>query len=921
VSGVEGVAVTVGGRLLASLAAPAVRALGRKVLFRRTVARRVRRAVGFSCPWRAYRSWLTTLTQEKLSRPVEDVAGPLAVRLDAALTDASAEWQSRRDHLSLALRLVEATYPAIAAALGDAHARQLSETWEQQRSGLVRERLNQLAGPGAALSAADLAAALLRRSAARRAVRLQAFDLEEGTLGAYFGRIVVPAVPVGQVRLLVGDFGAGKSEVAEAWHRSTIEALHSGTGTPPFPVWLRALDLGGQMLEDAIDRQVGPMWRQGRGARIVVDGLDETDVATAQGLLESARILSRSYDNVQALLTARPGVVVAAEGERVVCAVLAEEDALALVELAGGQRSTWRWTADMRATVRRPLFALAAGAMLRNEQAPQGEADLIRSLVENALSKGAERSTVTSSETFSVLKHLAVALTSSRQEDRLSFSGRQVARSSRLVTDDAHDTVAFSLPIFQHWFAAQAILDGTVRTHDVVADAASFNRWRWAAAVAALSAPGPTVLDDLISTWVAANPGAAAWILNEAFGTHRSWRGADGQPLDAGTSGARLLRSVRTWADALGPLTPRVLPGAVGEGPIGLGVSVSGHWISVGLAAARPDADYVAELPPRVHPLSPATHEEWRPWFSGAPPEGDAWPWTLIRDRIAAKTLKVLETDPYLGDLDGVWHQERRFDVARHVAGRRSRYRSELLADEVRSRAAQQLGWIEGSPDGIVQFGRHRVAGFELQDLIEWIDATGATEIKSPLPAPDVTHPRSGWVWEFYSPERLMEFEVEVYGRACEAYDEALAHTFSRLGWSMPSSALHPFGVILELEHHPDGLSDRAPGLTVVRVPMPLISQLAPTGPGVIWATNGRAIISRVPSGSSDNSEHHFATLQAIATWQAGWNQEPWSAIGRSRTGARHMSEARPSASVAARWIWNDLESLSLGTGTFPQLR
>jgi hypothetical protein len=816
----------------------------------------------------------------------------------------------------LALRLVEATYPAIAAALGDAPARQLSEAWEQQRSGLVRERLDQLAGPGAALSATDLAAALLRRSTARRAVRLQAFDLEEGTLSAYFDRIQIPAAPVGRIRVLIGDFGAGKSEVAEAWHCSTIEALRSGAGASPLPVWLRARDLGDQALEDAVDRQVGPLWRQGRGACIVVDGLDETNVGTAQGLLDAARVLSRSHDNVQILLTARPGVVTATKDERLEAALLSEEDALALVELAGGQpRSTWQWTADMRSSVRRPFFALAAGVMLGKEQAPQGEADLIRSLVQDALSKGAERSTVTSSETFSTLKHLAIAMTSS-QEDRLSFGERQVARSSRLVTDNPHDTVAFSLPIFQHWFAAQAILDGTVLAQDVVADAASFGRWRWAAAVAALSASGPAALDDLMSTWIAANPGAAGWIIKEAFGAHRSWHGAEGPPLDADRSGARLLRSLRTWADALGPLAPGVLP--VGQAPIGLGISVSGRWITVGLAAARPDADYVAQLPPRVHPLSSVTDANWRPWFSTAVPIGHEWPWTFVRDKIARSTLELLAKDPYLGAPEGVWHQERRFDVARHLAGRGSLFHSELPADKVRSRAAELLARIGGRLDRIVQLSSYRVVGFELQDLIDWIDSTGATEIKSPLPAPDVTTPRSNWVWDAYSPERLREFEAEVYGRACEAYDEALTHTFSRLGWSMPSSALHPFGVILKLEYNSGGLSDPTPGLTAIRVPMPLISQLAPTGPGVTWATTGRAVISQAPNGSSD--DWHLATLRTIATWLANQNKESSSAVGWLETVADDMAKRRPSASVAAHWIWDDLKSLGLGSGTFPLL-
>lgn len=71
------------------------------------------------------------------------------------------------------------------------------------------------------------------------------------------------------------------------------------------------------------------------------------------------------------------------------------------MELASGQpRSIWKWTTEMRSTVRRPFFALAAGVMLRNKQAPPTEADPIRSLVENALREGAERSTVTSSETI-----------------------------------------------------------------------------------------------------------------------------------------------------------------------------------------------------------------------------------------------------------------------------------------------------------------------------------------------------------------------------------------------------------------------------------------------------------------------------------------------------------------------------------------
>jgi Phage integrase family len=219
---------------------------------------------------------------------------------------------------------------------------------------------------------------------------------------------------------------------------------------------------------------------------------------------------------------------------------------------------------------------------------------------------------VTSGETRSVLESLAVALTRTGV-DGLSFSDRQIARSSRLVADGPDGSVLFSLPIFQHWFAAQAILAGDVPAAEVVADVLSFNRWRWAAAVAALSAPGAEAVEDLLGTWVAGNPGAAAWVINEAFSGHRDWRTEGDEDLDAETSGARLLRALRTWTKSLGPLADGVLPSPVVQGPVGLGVTVSGHRIDVAFSTSRPAADYVTEVPPGVHPLLPVPVPDWLP--------------------------------------------------------------------------------------------------------------------------------------------------------------------------------------------------------------------------------------------------------------------------------------------------------------------
>jgi hypothetical protein len=167
----------------------------------------------------------------------------------------------------------------------------------------------------------------------------------------------------------------------------------------------------------------------------------------------------------------------------------------------------------------------------------------------------------------------------------------------------------------------------------------------------------------------------------------------------------------------------------------------------------------------------------------------------------------------------------------------------------------------------------------------------------------------------------LSSDEVEVYGRACEAYDEALAHSFARLGWSMPTSAFAPFGVILEVRY--DGAARRGaePGLTVMRVPMALMPQIVPSGPEAIWSASGRAVVTQTKRETAADRERHSATLETTRSWLAEQNREPISGLGWMNTGAHDMRNVRPASSVAASWLWNDLKSLGLGTGTFPQLR
>lgn len=914
-SGLEAAAVTLGPKALASLAGKAAGALSHRFLFRFRVSRRARKAVDFPCPGRSHRKWLKTLTAVEIGQPVEAVAAELAVRLDAELTAASAEWAQHQGHLSRALRLVEQTFPAIAAELKDRDYRQTSEQWAQERSSKSREQLFLLAGPDAGMSAFDLASVLLRRSSARRSVRLQASGLNEYDLAAYFARVQAPEVPRAALRVLVGDFGSGKSEKAESWHRACIQALIRDASAP-LPAWLGARDLNSPALESALDAQVGNSWRSGRGACLVVDGLDETSVATAHAVLENARMLVNSHNNVRVLLTARAGVLSPEGDEEVPVALLGRDEALSLVGLAGGdERATWSWADGMRESVRRPFFALAAGAMLGAAEAPRNEADLIRALVERALGRGSDRARLTSTESYRALKKLAVALTEGGTAGRLTFSERQQVLSSSLVTDGPNDAVGFSLPIFQQWFAAQAMLEGDVLGTRAIEDMASFDRWQWASAIAVLSLQDPAALDDLIGAWVTGNPGVAGWVLDQAFGSGRVWREAP-EPIDASGAGERLLRALRTWSDALGSWSPCVLPPMMSEGPFGLGVRVEGHQLAIGLNVDYPDEDYVAELPGEIHPFARVSNSDWLPWFFGPVPEGPAWPWLVARDKVSTDTARALERHPYLGGKDSVWQEERFYDIARQITGNGSMVQRPLPSDEVRTAATTLLQRVNA--DGTIRLDSQIYDAQELVDLTGHLDQTQVTALPFPLPAGDVENPTSGRVWDLYSHERLMHFEVEAYGRACVAYDEAMAHAFANFGWAMQGAALGSMGVLLELEYR-DGFGEDSPGLTLVRMPIDLLHEMTPTGPEVVWSDTGRAVISPAPEGTEDSWARHHHRLERVRAWLAEHGIESPGSLGWTNTMADDMAKRRPSVAIAAGWLFHDLKALGLASGTSPQ--
>jgi hypothetical protein len=92
VTGLEGTALGVGQAALKAVAVAAAKSLAGRATFRWAVWWRVRGRTEFPCPWRAYVKWLKTINADELTSPMEEIQGPLAIRLDQALSAASGDW-------------------------------------------------------------------------------------------------------------------------------------------------------------------------------------------------------------------------------------------------------------------------------------------------------------------------------------------------------------------------------------------------------------------------------------------------------------------------------------------------------------------------------------------------------------------------------------------------------------------------------------------------------------------------------------------------------------------------------------------------------------------------------------------------------------------------------------------------------------
>lgn len=919
-SGLEPIVAAVAPKAAASIVSTVVTRLLPRVLrsplARWRTWRHVTRVVRVKVPFGQYDRWLRETAKARMQEPLESAGALLAEELDRALLT-HRDWSGLADRRSIAVRLVEETYRAVLEHATPGDARLLRERWASARHAELIMSFARMSG-NHALSISDQGSVLLAESRSRRENRLLGFRLEDAQVSNLIEAMAqpIPAVAPGTSRIITGAFGAGKSEVAESWFATAAHSFASGSGV--VPIWLSAYELSLTSLTTVVRQRLN----QHEGllqVAIVIDGLDETDSAAATRIYNDVRTLVQTNNKSKVLLTARPGVLRPSEDD-IPVQPLGDEQVTRIMEIVSGESSTvWQWTGDLRDAIRRPFFALAVAAARRDGAVVTGQASVIRHVVERALSESKSRKHIFESETiYRILENLAVSgISSASAEAGLSFEHRQRVLLSGLVEERAA-AVSFTLPIFQQWFAAQVLLRSPSLVASAVDSAMSFDRWRWALAIACLAA-GRDRMDALLVEVFRANPGAGTWLVRElaestisSDDSHEIVSGMEIVPneeLAQVSSERRLVKAARAYVDGIGALSSIAFPVANRNGAIVLGARSDGRSTWVGWSTETDGDDRVIDLPDYKDFF--ADGSPWHPRLTNLHATGALWPWEHWRKESAERMQKVFPNASF-GASNGVWAIERRQQLLREILKAQSLLIPPLSRAAAQEKVGMLLDRIGSNVDKtLVRLSpRLHATGLELLSLQGWLEDHAAPEIPHHLPTPDISQPTTGFVWGMYSDHQLSRVVRDTFALACDAYDEAAETTFESLRWYRATGEPRRFGVLAHLNQRDEDYDDWVgPTVTYVILPLDLLHEEVARGEMHFeLSLNGRAGIAL----ASDDASQKYLHRRMEVLWEkypSGFYKDNPLRVQRITDSIiQHLGAVRPASLTALSWLWSDLE-------------
>ncbi|OMC51963.1 hypothetical protein A5742_17685 [Mycolicibacterium fortuitum] len=670
----------------------------------------------------------------------------------------------------------------------------------------------------------------------------------------------------GLLRILHGPLGSGKSEVAEQWHRESIERAAEDPEAA-VPVWI-AIDELATGLEAHVLAEVGLPVLGERGVDVVVDGLDER-ADRAAAVMRQAGEFVKKWPQSRLLLTTRsPGLV---DDELLVAVPLLPPGQASALMTRVAERDVSGLGAQLESAVERPLFALLVAQHMAADGGATGIHEVIARVADDVVSREGYN-------LFAELRALAVAtIRAGGAVDPATITSADVAarirRSPLVVT--AGRRCAFALATFEQWFAAQAVLDGVIGVDEFVASIDSFGRWRYVLAIVAATAD-PVRADAVLAAVVRWNPGAAGWLVDEmsAGGLSRALpeddAGGGGLVL-----GQRFRSAMHAWLDGLGPLADCFGPSRM------FGVGFDDIAVAVTLDSRRAYVSWFPRFQVPGAPLPEVVENSASGWLSRGP------------------TVQLMVPAPTA--VNGVWQLSRNLlisDLTEHFPRRAAEIalaHNGVASEEARIYQAAARAHAEAPP------------GF-----------TGNLDVERLYPAADIapsqSHPFGG-----YTTAAMHRYAVTVIDAAMRCYLEISAWVTPNFDRSLPLRGMMPVEFFGTMFYESDrGLFDY-PGLETAGFSW----MFRPIGTGTSGEVDPDA--NRISLTINDNARSDEMTSEKTRLYTAFTDYieshpeyEPFARPFTSTHGRIGLFHRTPATQIALGWLWHDMKALGFVTGPTP---
>ncbi|MFD5079549.1 hypothetical protein [Streptomyces sp. NPDC058371] len=650
---------------------------------------------------------------------------------------------------------------------------------------------------------------LVRRQAqASRRVRLSPVpaDRRDAVLEWMAEHPEPAVVPEGEVRVLVGPMGAGKSERAGRWLEEGLEAAELDDEVE-IPVWLEARKVTGS-LSATVTEAIGgaPI----RPCRVVIDDLSSLAPGQADQLLDEARHLVLVWPRVQVLATSREGVRVAREECLTADAWPRERGADLLRCVLGAEVPPAACTPEARKLMTSPLLVIAMAARITGgKQIDTSPLQLLSGLARDIIDR--ERRPQTNDQTWDRLAQLATRILTSLEPvpAALFATDPQVwaLTDTDLVVDDEAG-LRFTLPLFEQYFAAQALRSDMVALEEA-AGAHAFPSWRYALAFAVSTVPEETG-EEWMLRLARANPAAASWILDEITRPRRPFVYRDTpeegteSSLKAGAQLREAVQAFLTGFDACGPQLAHHHHGRL----VQWGVRLRGHGGMI-LCEAR-EATQPELVPLPDIPLDGARAAGWQSGTAFELPSGHLERWRWARDRLSEPLARLLHQRrlplPPGSPLEG----ERIWSLAQQIMKFRHQQWAEPvipLAD-LRAAVAQMMSRVNASQMFRQASGRAEVDSHDIRWIDDRLTGLHGEHLGPQRLLPDRRSSANRQRWQDYSPDLTVSILTEVLRDAVVGYRDLVSENFPRFGSALGLRSVLPVrveGQVITREDGPEG--------------------------------------------------------------------------------------------------------------------